>query len=114
MTIAFNAGSTDIFVRSVLTVGIRETCHGYSRGRGVTNNDAKPQYCNYCGTMQNGLTIWTCSGCRLVKYCNKACQRKHWLQHKAICTAVQTLNNESHKNTVPPNFVTHLTPKQLS
>ena len=60
------------------------------------------------------MTIWTCSGCCLVKYCGKVCQRKHWLQHKAICAAVQTLNNESHKNAVPPNFVTHLTPKQSS
>ena len=85
-----------------------------SGGRGITDEDTKPQLCNYCGTKQNGLTIWTCSGCRVVKYCNKSCQTKHWHNHKAICQAVQALSNVSDRNIKHSNFVTHLTPKQSS
>ena len=60
------------------------------------------------------MTIWKCSGCRLVKYCNTSCQKKHWPSHKAICHAVQTLGNASARNIKHSNFVTHLTPKQSS
>ena len=85
-----------------------------SGGRGITDFDTKPQCCNYCGTEQNGLTIWKCSGCRLAKYCNTSCQKKHWPSHKAVCHAVQTLGNASARNIKYSNFVTHLTPKQSS
>ena len=26
-----------------------------------------------------------CSGCKLVSYCNRSCQKKHWKAHKAAC-----------------------------
>jgi hypothetical protein len=29
-----------------------------------------------------------CSGCRLARYCSKACQTAHWKQHKPACKAV--------------------------
>ena len=48
------------------------------------------------------------------KCCDKVCQRKHWIQHEAICQAVQTLNDESDKNIIPSDFIIHLTPKQSS
>ncbi|KAH8101977.1 hypothetical protein BXZ70DRAFT_987516 [Cristinia sonorae] len=28
---------------------------------------------------------FTCSACKLVKYCSKQCQREHWLEHKKVC-----------------------------
>lgn len=30
-----------------------------------------------------------CNGCRLVDYCSKDCQKKHWPKHKAFCNMVQ-------------------------
>ena len=74
----------------------------------------KPQCCSFCGTSQKGLTVWKCSGCNLVQYCNKSCQKKHWHSHKVICNAAQTLSKMSDKNVKPSTFVTHLTPKQSS
>ena len=58
--------------------------------------------------------MWKCSGCNLVQYCNKSCQKKHWRSHKIICNAAQTLSKMSDKNVKPSTFVTHLTPKQSS
>jgi hypothetical protein len=29
-----------------------------------------------------------CGRCKVVTYCSKECQRKHWKKHKALCTAV--------------------------
>ena len=58
--------------------------------------------------------MWKCSGCNLVQYCNKSCQKKHWHSHKVICNAAQTLSKISDKNVKPSTFVTHLTPKQSS
>ena len=74
----------------------------------------KPQCCNFCGTSRKDLTFWKCSGCNLVRYCNKSCQKKHWYSHKVICNAIRALSKMSSQSEKPSNFVTHLTPKQLS
>jgi hypothetical protein len=29
-----------------------------------------------------------CSACRVVRYCGKECQAKHWKQHKPVCKAL--------------------------
>lgn len=31
-----------------------------------------------------------CGGCRVAHYCGRACQRKHWKQHKPVCEGLQT------------------------
>ena len=43
--------------------------------------------------------MWKCSGCNLVQYCNKSCQKKHWHSHKVICNAAQTLSKMSERKT---------------
>ena len=30
-----------------------------------------------------------CAGCRGIYYCGKACQTKHWREHKTICRRIQ-------------------------
>ena len=39
--------------------------------------------CAACGNDGDGLK--TCTPCKLVKYCNTACQRAHWKIHKKKC-----------------------------
>ena len=56
-------------------------------GPGVTGEVTKPQCCNFCGTSRKDLAFWKCSGCNLVRYCNKSCQKKHWYSHKVTLLA---------------------------
>jgi hypothetical protein len=37
--------------------------------------------------VDNNVRLQLCNGCRSVKYCSVACQRKMWPQHKAACKA---------------------------
>ena len=30
----------------------------------------------------------TCSGCRVARYCGKACMKQHWKQHRPVCKAL--------------------------
>ena len=49
-----------------------------------------------------------------MKYCNRACQKKHWPEHKVLCTAILHLSNKENKPLDPSDstFVGHLTPQQ--
>ena len=40
--------------------------------------------CAECGE-EGGVSLKACKSCMLAKYCNAACQRKHWPTHKADC-----------------------------
>ena len=35
--------------------------------------------------------IQRCTGCHAVTYCDKVCQKKHWKDHKVLCSAIQQL-----------------------
>ena len=49
-----------------------------------------------------------------MKYCSRACQKKHWPDHKVLCTAISHLSNQENKPLDPSDstFVSHLTPQQ--
>ena len=55
-----------------------------------------------------------CSKCKAVKYCSRACQKKHWPDHKELCTAISHLSDKAKKPLDPSGstFVSHLTPQQ--
>ena len=82
-------------------------------GRGITEQKAKPKYCSFCSKeySQQHSNFWQCSGCNVVYYCDKICQRKHWGEHKVLCNALRTLSQNSITN-ASNRFVSHLTPKQ--
>ena len=40
--------------------------------------------CAECGK-EGGVSLKTCTSCKLVKYCNAKCQRNHWSKHKKTC-----------------------------
>ena len=61
-------------------------------GSGLRMQPLNDTMCANCTpTIKNGFAvcekrgIMVCSGCRLVKYCSKRCQKKHWSAHKADC-----------------------------
>ena len=39
--------------------------------------------CSFCGKHSEDLK--KCSRCRLMQYCNRECQKKHWRTHKSAC-----------------------------
>jgi hypothetical protein len=40
--------------------------------------------CAECGK-EGGISLKMCMSCKLVKYCNAECQKKHWAKHKKTC-----------------------------
>ncbi|KAG8238204.1 hypothetical protein J437_LFUL018087 [Ladona fulva] len=48
--------------------------------------------CHICKLTHGGSTrLQTCSACRLITYCSKEHQKKHWKEHKSICKVVQNM-----------------------
>ena len=71
--------------------------------------------CNGCGQVQlERAKFLQCSKCKAVKYCRRACQKKHWPDHKKVCTAISHLSDKANKPLDPSDgtFVSHVTPQQ--
>ncbi|KAK4545248.1 hypothetical protein LTR36_003428 [Oleoguttula mirabilis] len=47
--------------------------------------------CGGCGSKVGleGTVLVLCGRCKGRKYCGKACQKKDWLKHKVVCTALE-------------------------
>lgn len=41
-----------------------------------------------CYVCKGAVKTWRCSGCSLVNYCSKECQKKDWKAHKATCKKI--------------------------
>ena len=49
--------------------------------------DAAEDFCVYCHGMGDSEDrIKVCTGCRVVGYCSKECQRSDWSTHKLCCS----------------------------
>ena len=58
---------------------------------GDTNSVVVTAVCASCGAPQT--TFRRCGKCRLVLYCNRACQIAHWSTHKAVCGEAGSLTD---------------------
>lgn len=49
------------------------------------------RHCSTCNAIETAEhSLKTCPACKRVAYCNKACQKLHWIVHKPVClTAVE-------------------------
>jgi len=59
-------------------------------------NESGKKKCSFCGTQSSDLK--KCSRCGNDQYCGQSCQRKHWKEHKLICSP----QSAGHPNTHPP------------
>ena len=64
-----------------------------------TTNDVW-RTCECCGKRDRRMK--KCSGCRLVHYCDIACQRSQWKAHKECCSADAALPIGRHYIITPP------------
>jgi TPR repeat protein len=51
-------------------------------GQAVASDGGWVDFCTNCGELE--LVKW-CSGCNIVKYCGRECQKVHWKYHKKAC-----------------------------
>ncbi|KAF7793058.1 hypothetical protein EIP86_004163 [Pleurotus ostreatoroseus] len=55
----------------------------------TTNMNSVALYrCSYCGNPS--AVLRKCSGCNKTRYCDSACQKMHWKDHKTACKEVQS------------------------
>lgn len=54
----------------------------------VQKPSEKVHHCESCNK-EMAERVLLCAGCKKVAYCNRACQKSHWKQHKKICTYAQ-------------------------
>lgn len=48
-------------------------------------------FCASCGRESQGTKLLRCTGCKLVEYCNRDCQKADWPFHKRSCNYKQSL-----------------------
>ena len=72
---------------------------------GASNKDHNQKFtkkfCEYARTLKHGKLVCAgcgkgsfeqlskCQGCRVIRYCNEACQKSHWKVHKQICAKLK-------------------------
>ena len=88
-----------------------------SAGQGVASTTDKSHSCANCTKTEQSVNMFPrCSECKLVRYCSRQCQRKHWEKHKVLCNSIK----EFKLNSQPPAqefgdygmYVSHLTPRK--
>uniref|UniRef100_A0A914UPF5 MYND-type domain-containing protein n=1 Tax=Plectus sambesii TaxID=2011161 RepID=A0A914UPF5_9BILA len=53
----------------------------------VVNSDKAANYCAFC-LKKSEASLQRCSRCRLTHFCNEACQRAAWTEHRDECTSL--------------------------
>jgi len=65
-------------------------CNCLAEEMEAVHNDRSEMCSDCCRTADDDTTLFDCTGCRLVKYCGRECQVKHWrLGHKHLCRPIR-------------------------
>ena len=86
-------------------------------GQEVASKSCKSHFCAKClKTEQCEKPFPRCSGCQLVRYCSRKCQKQHWGEHKVLCKSVREfkVDNNAQRNPDNGTYVSHLTPAEYS
>ena len=46
--------------------------------------------CDLCSAVCDAGALHLCSGCRVARYCGRACQKRAWPTHKPVCLAIRS------------------------
>ena len=102
----------------ILQVGKRE--EATPEGLGVAaSNQNKSHRCNACNQEEVHANFKRCSTCKLVYYCSKSCQKRHWSEHQILCNAIKEQLNQNNEtlrglgdSSDTEMFASHLSPKK--
>ncbi|XP_025993289.1 uncharacterized protein LOC105204810 [Solenopsis invicta] len=50
--------------------------------------------CHVCKKFGDNVSLKRCSGCRMIAYCGREHQKRHWTLHKPLCNAIQDVLRE--------------------
>ena len=101
-----------------MQVGKRE--EATPEGLGVAaSNQNKSHRCNGCNQEEVHANFKRCSTCKLVYYCSKSCQKRHWSEHQILCNAIKEQLNQNNEtlrgqgdSSDTEMFASHLSPKK--
>ena len=63
-----------------------DSVDGNQPGEGSKGSGPEQVRCAGCGRAQEGAASFAaCGRCKIIRYCGKECQTRHWRQHKAEC-----------------------------
>ncbi len=88
-----------------------------TEGQEVASKSSKSHCCVKCQKIEQcGKPFARCSGCQLVRYCSRDCQKQHWKEHKALCMSVRAfkVDDNAQRNDQSGTYVSHLTPLEYS
>ena len=84
-TITLAQSAKQIAIKRALGVSNRAEALHHLQAQNAWRRQAHMYRCSGCQAPIAKLQRRMCSGCKRVWYCNKACQKAHWKQHKAGC-----------------------------
>jgi hypothetical protein len=102
----------------ILQVGKRE--EATPEGLGVAaSKQNKSHRCNGCNQEEVHANFKRCSTCKLVYYCSKSCQKRHWSEHQIHCNAITEQLNQNNEtlrglgdSSDTEMFASHFSPKK--
>lgn len=68
--------------------------HGFGPSRPPAIRSTRRKLrCSHCDAEEDGVTVILkhCSACRRASFCDTACQKKAWSQHKTMCRSIQAM-----------------------
>ena len=101
-----------------MQVGKREGATPEGLGVAASNQN-KSHRCNGCNQEEVHANFKRCSTCKLVYYCSKPCQKRHWSEHQILCNAIKEQLNQNNEtlrglgdSSDTEMFASHLSPKK--